>query len=246
MEVPGVSKTLRILLAAGVFGFLSTAARADGQGSGCNGESAACANCSGCCTSECGLGDSGLGGCGGDGSGYCGPAPCCGDPAWNITAGAVFLSRSGPTPQQIIHPIGSTATVSDAADFSFDNSTGPEITIDRTFANGNSLELRYFGAGLGFRGELRRGRQHSNRLDREFRSDRADRDRRHSLEQRGAQLVASGDRSRHVSGRRAVARSLAMICNITSISRRSRSTTTGTRRIASTAGSSAANSPCGI
>lgn len=69
----------------------------------------------------------------------------CDDPLWSVTGGAVFMTRSTPTSQQIIHPVGSTTTVSNAADFNFNYSGGPQVTIDRRIGDGNILELRYFG-----------------------------------------------------------------------------------------------------
>jgi hypothetical protein len=67
------------------------------------------------------------------------------DPVWSVTGGAVFMTRSTPSSQQIIHPVGSTATISNAADFNFAYSGGPQVTIDRKIGDGNILELRYFG-----------------------------------------------------------------------------------------------------
>lgn len=115
-------KTLRIALAAGILGLLGSSTHAADQGTATATDSVVTA------PGDCGLYDCG-----------------CYDPIWSVTGGAVFMSRSTPGSQQIIHPVGSTATISNASDFNFDFSGGPEVTIDRKFADGNSLELRYFG-----------------------------------------------------------------------------------------------------
>jgi hypothetical protein len=71
----------------------------------------------------------------------------CWQPKWTVDLGAVFLHHGSPDPLQIIHPIGSSATLSDASDFHFDTfAAGPDITLARTFQCGCSFEVRYFGA----------------------------------------------------------------------------------------------------
>jgi hypothetical protein len=67
-------------------------------------------------------------------------------PKWSVNVGALILERSNPQPAQIIHPIGSTATISNASDFSFNSvSAAPDITVFRRLRWGGRLQFRYFG-----------------------------------------------------------------------------------------------------
>jgi hypothetical protein len=90
--------------------------------------------------SDCGC-DAGCGDC-------CdlGTACCCG-PTWSVRAGAVILERARPKRQRVIEDRNGPADrdgFTDAFDFGFEG--GPDVTITRWLANGNGIEVRYFGA----------------------------------------------------------------------------------------------------
>jgi hypothetical protein len=75
-----------------------------------------------------------------------GNACCCG-PTWSVRAGAVILERSTPKRQRVIEDRNGPAEsdgFTDVFDFGFEG--GPDVTITRWLANGNGIEVRYFGA----------------------------------------------------------------------------------------------------
>jgi hypothetical protein len=98
---------------------------------------AASSSISGSCCSDGCASDSGCGDLCND---------CCG-PTWTARVGAVILERARPRRQRVIEDrTGGTAGdgFSDAFDFGFE--AGPDITLTRWLANGNGIEVRYFGA----------------------------------------------------------------------------------------------------
>jgi hypothetical protein len=97
-----------------------------------------------------------MAGCGCDsgcGDGCCEDS-CCGDicgsccgPAWSVRAGAAILERARPKRQRVIEDRNGPADrdgFTDVFDFGFEG--GPDVTITRWLANGNGIEVRYFGA----------------------------------------------------------------------------------------------------
>jgi len=74
-------------------------------------------------------------------------ADCCGcPPTWTVRAGAVILERSRPRRTLVVDDTtgGTERGWADRFDFGFEG--GPDLTITRWLANGNGVEVRYFGA----------------------------------------------------------------------------------------------------
>ena len=70
----------------------------------------------------------------------------CGCPSlWTVRAGAVIMKRERPNAGVLVVTDPGNAPVSNTADFAFDWTGGPDISIVRRTANGNAWELRYFG-----------------------------------------------------------------------------------------------------
>jgi hypothetical protein len=88
-----------------------------------------------------------MSGCDSCGDSCCDLGSCCCGPTWTVRAGAVILERSRPKRQRVIEDrTGSPDRegYTDAFDFGFEG--GPDVTITRWLANGNGIEVRYFGA----------------------------------------------------------------------------------------------------
>jgi len=63
-------------------------------------------------------------------------------PLWTVQAGAVILNRSRPA----ISPIVAQFALFTGEELNFGWTAGPDVSVARRLANGDSLELRYFGA----------------------------------------------------------------------------------------------------
>jgi hypothetical protein len=96
-----------------------------------------------CNPSCCNSSDSDAAGCGSfsDLLAGCGCQPS----RWTFNAGAVIFNRSRPDPVQIIHPVGSTTTLSSSGDFNFTNVAGVDISATRLMNSGNSWQVRFLG-----------------------------------------------------------------------------------------------------
>jgi hypothetical protein len=71
---------------------------------------------------------------------------CCCYPLWTIHAGAAILHRSSPAPLVIVQPLAGPGQVAGGQDYDFGWTGGPDVSIIRRLATGNSIEMRYFGA----------------------------------------------------------------------------------------------------
>lgn len=106
------------------------------------GDPACCCNQASCDQSGCNCGCANGPGCGLWGNWLQG---CDCQPHWSISLSAVIFNRSRPDPLQIIHPIGSSATVSSGSDFSFGPMTGIDASATRRMNSGNSWQVRFLG-----------------------------------------------------------------------------------------------------
>ena len=64
---------------------------------------------------------------------------------WTVRAGAVIMRRQRPNGGVVAESDPGNVPIANAADFSFDWTGGPDVSIMRRTASGNAWELRYFG-----------------------------------------------------------------------------------------------------
>lgn len=87
----------------------------------------------------------------------CEPAADCGDgcgcdlpracpPTWTAKVGAVYLNRSRPDGAALVTPTAGPGVIASGDGFGFGWAAGPDVSIQRHTARGNTWELRYFGA----------------------------------------------------------------------------------------------------
>ncbi|BBO31999.1 hypothetical protein PLANPX_1611 [Lacipirellula parvula] len=70
----------------------------------------------------------------------------CGCPSlWTVRAGAVIMKRERPNAGVLAVSDPGNNPISNTADFAFDWTGGPDVSIVRQTASGNAWELRYFG-----------------------------------------------------------------------------------------------------
>ena len=70
----------------------------------------------------------------------------CGCPSlWTVRAGAVIMKRERPNAGVLAVSDPGNLPISNTADFAFDWTGGPDVSIVRRTASGNAWELRYFG-----------------------------------------------------------------------------------------------------
>ena len=65
---------------------------------------------------------------------------------WTIRAGAVIMNRSTPAADPIVIPTAGPGVISNGADFDLGWEAGPDVSITRRMASGNSWQVRYFRA----------------------------------------------------------------------------------------------------
>ncbi|WP_442506648.1 BBP7 family outer membrane beta-barrel protein [Novipirellula sp. SH528] len=83
-----------------------------------------------------------------DGCDSSGCADCCNIcsvPQWTATASALFLHREDPNSAILGFNIADPTESFNAGDLEFDYQTGFDLTLTRSIANSNAIELRYFG-----------------------------------------------------------------------------------------------------
>ncbi len=67
-------------------------------------------------------------------------------PLWTFRAGAMFLSRGRNSPAAAVIPTAGPGVISNTTDFNYGNAAGVDVGAIRNFANGDGIEMRYFGA----------------------------------------------------------------------------------------------------
>jgi len=89
----------------------------------------------------------------------CGDETICDDccPVWTVRAGVLILNRSRPFPGTLVRPLAGPGVTSNAAQYSFGWAALPDLSLIRRMQSGNSMEVRYFGAGVWNAGPINLG-----------------------------------------------------------------------------------------